>query len=491
MVNVKESICALFILCFLGGAVPELRAQGNAAPINSDEIRKWILDDAPKAYLLQQIRRRKVDFQLTAEILDLIARDWQKINGENLPVDLSDAIRTNYISPKATLQVMCPRECRLLVGSKELGTASPEKSFRIEFDPGDVMITAVVPGYKQQQMQINLRPGILNTVSFYEFSPLPGGIRITTVPANCMIYVNNKETTPKQLASIAAGTYTLRVKAKGWATKQETIHVLPGQISDVSFKLGKLMDVPDHRLERKQVGKTLKASLMISNKDLFEPFNNFVSSLNYEAQGDFRLISGAARLKGRIAETAANETTTWQLTPELGSGYGPITVSHVTGSSPQIIRCAEKDMQLAQTLLIYIKRMADLNPYAVVKRLSQGGGTTELEWWDESSMKPFSGTSSEWWKEGSLRLIATYPDQISKIRLSKNPYEEFIIPTEILYQAKGVIDIARVEYDNYRGMDPYWPQSIRLYSAADFSDVFEIQYDDNSPRSVSRKRQSR
>jgi hypothetical protein len=491
MANAKKGFCTLFLLCLFLGATTSLLAQGNAAPISSDEIRKWILDDAPKAYILQQIKKRKVNFPLTTEIFGLITKDWKTINEENLPADLSDAIRTNYFSQKATLQVACPRECRLLLGNKETGTAAPGKSFKIDLDQGDVTITAVVPGFREQQMRASIKPGIVNLVSFNEFTPLPGGIKITAEPANCEIFINDKEAAPEQLASVAAGTYTIRAKAKGWATKQETVQVLPGQISDVHIRLGKLMDVPSHALEREQVGNAIRTRMMISNRDLFEPYSDLVFRLNYEAQGDFKLTTRAATLKGRITETVANETTSWQLIPDFSSGYGPITVSYVPGASPQIIKCAEKDMQVAQTFLTYIKKIAELNPYAVMKRLSQGGGTTELEWWDESSMKPFAGNSSEWWKEGSLKLIATYPDQVSKIRILKNPYEEFIIASEILYQAKGRTDIARVEYDNYRGLDPYWPQSIRLYSSPDFTDVFEIQYDDNSPRTISRKKPAR
>jgi hypothetical protein len=477
----KYQTIAIVLLVVLTGTMSAILAQVKPNAISWDELLQWISDDTPEDSILSRINDRKIDFEPTMVRMEQLKSQWKKIKKADLPPHVASLILKSYTPPKAVLEIACMKECELFIGNNKIGEASPAKSFRTSaFPPGELAVTAKALGHRDERMKINLKGGQLNILAFDDFIPLGGGIQVTCEPQDCQVFLNDKLVTMEQLAfpNIAEGRYNIQAKKEGWESERHKVQISPGRTVQVNLRLEKiLMPLPN-------VDSIIEAIL--------EPFipDKLNAKLNCEALGEFALKEGEIKIAGRIMERIQGDQITWEMIPELRSGYRKVTVKYEKHSSPKIVKSADKDIHFAEALLTYIKRMLDANPHEVMKRLLLGGGLPpRLEWWDAHSMKPYTGTSKKWWEEGSLRLIAEYSEHKSVMKISKTPFDEFPTVSELQYT--GTSGIApgglRTEFYSYQGLDPFWPNRIVFFSAQGSDDGLEIHYDSNFPRSLASK----
>ncbi len=483
MIGTDRKYCFAAIVFFisLSGALFFIPAQEPRQPVSFDELMKWVSDGISEGVILDLIKARKVSFELTPERLNRLRSMWTAKHEEMPSTALAALIQNSYVPPNATLEVGCARECALFVNGNKIGEASPQKSFRTSaLDAGPITVVAKAAGFRDESMQINLKGGQLNILDFDAFDPVGGGLEVTCEPVDCRILLNDKPATAEQFAApnLAEGRYSIEAVKEGWASERQKIQIYSGKTTKVILQLRKmLMALPD-------VDSITEAIL--------EPFNpaKLTAPLTYQAEGEFSLKAGQTTVAGRIKETVHNDQITWEISPDLTSNYKQVTVQYSRNSSPKIVKSAPKDISFAETLLAYIKRMANTNPYAIMRRLMLGGGyAPRLEWWDADAMKPYARASQKWWDEGPVRLIAEYSDQKSVLKISKTPFDEFPVISELYYTEKNGVGgtTLKAEFHAYQGLDPYWPNKIILYPSQDSNDGFEIHYDVNSPRSIAGK----
>jgi hypothetical protein len=477
----KCPLIAIAIILIISEPISAISAQENRNAVSLDELLQWISDDDPENSIISRITERKIDFEPNIERMERVKSLWKKTKKVDLPSHVASSILKSYTAPKAVLDIACMKECELFAGNTRIGEASPAKSLRTSvFSPGELTVTAKAGGYRDERMKINLKGGQLNILAFDDFLPLGGGIQLTCEPKDCQVFLNDKPVTMEQLAfpNISEGRYNIQAKKEGWASDRQKVTISPGQTVQINLLLKKvLMPLPN-------VESVIEAIL--------EPFmpDQLNAELNCEGQGEFKLKEGEIKIAGRIRERIQGDQITWEMFPELRSGYKQVTVKYERHSSPQIAKSAEKDIHFAEAMLTYIKRMLETNPREAMKRVMLGGGLPpRVEWWDEQSMKPFTGVSKKWWEEGSLKLIAEYSEQKSVMKISKTPFDEFPVISELHYT--GTIGIApgalKTEFYSYQGLNPFWPNRIILFSAQGSDDGLEIHYDSNSPRSLASK----
>lgn len=481
MIKNKNKFCftafALFVI--FSGTIPLLLAQENQAPIGFELLLQWISGPTPSNTIKDSILERRIGFQPTVDRMIRIQNEWKKSRYVDLPSDIASLILKSYAAlQKAALEIACMKKCELFVDDKKIGEATPTTPFRTsEFEAGPLTVVARADGFKEEHMQINLAAGQLNILAFDEFFPMGGGIQATCDPEDCQIFLNDMPMTLEQLEypKIAEGLYNIQAKKEGWQSERRKVRVSTGRTTKIHLKLNKiLMPLPDVRA-------VINAIL--------EPFNpnTLDTELNYEAQGEFSFKADQTIISGRIKERVQNDQITWELSPNTGSGYSQIILKYEKYSYPEIAKSDSRDTDFAEKLLPYIERLFFMNPHAVVKRITIGGGyAPRLEWWDKNSMRPFTGPAGKWWEEGSLKLIAEYSDQKSVLKISRTQFDEFPVITELLYTEKGGIttETHRAEFHGYQGMNPFWPNRIILFSSLDSDDGFEIHYDSNYPRSL-------
>lgn len=136
---------------------------------------------------------------------------------------------------KVTVDSM-PKECQVFVDE----TPSGVTPLNLVLEEGKHQIRLEKPGYALLEKSIVVARGKKYKKKF-ELKQLPGGLNITTTPADATVYINNHSygNSPVKVDGLPIGKYTIRVTKNNYDTRQAILVVAPGRITHKSFTLSR------------------------------------------------------------------------------------------------------------------------------------------------------------------------------------------------------------------------------------------------------------
>lgn len=146
------------------------------------------------------------------------------------------AINVDMISNSGTLVVQStPPGATVFVDGRNEGV-TPLSIDRVAQGSRDVSLQ--FPGYRPYRRNVSIQAADTSRVDV-ELLPIPGGLRVVTVPRNARVYINGEfeGEAPIELDELSPGTHSIRVASRGHADESRTVEISRGQQRVEEFQL--------------------------------------------------------------------------------------------------------------------------------------------------------------------------------------------------------------------------------------------------------------
>jgi PEGA domain len=146
-------------------------------------------------------------------------------------------ISISLISNVAKLTIdSTPKECQVFINEQARGVTP----LSLILEEGKHKIRLEKSGFSPVEESVTVLRAKKYTKN-YTLKQLPGGLSITTIPADATIYINNRScgNSPVKVEGLPAGKYTIRVTKNSFDVQKAVLVVDAGRITSKLFKLSR------------------------------------------------------------------------------------------------------------------------------------------------------------------------------------------------------------------------------------------------------------